>query len=108
MLDLPGKTAVVTGAGSVGPGWGNGKATAVLVARQGAAVFAIDRDQAAVDETRRLIEAAGGTCVAHRADMTASDQVEAAIAACLARFGRIDILVNNVGGSAPGDPVTMT
>lgn len=107
MLDLPGKTAVVTGAGSVGPGWGNGKATAVLLARQGATVFAIDRDQAAADETRALIEKEGGTCVAHRCNMTVADQVEAAMAACVARFGRIDILINNVGGSAPGDPVTM-
>jgi NAD(P)-dependent dehydrogenase (short-subunit alcohol dehydrogenase family) len=108
MLDLPGKTAIVTGAGSVGPGWGNGKATAVLLARQGAAVFAIDRDQAAADETRGLIEQAGGRCVAWRADMTVSDQVEAAVAECLKQFGRVDILVNNVGGSAPGDPVTMS
>jgi len=108
MLDLPSKVAIVTGAGSIGPGWGNGKATAVLLARQGAKLFAIDRNLAAAEETRGLIEKEKGTCVAHQCDMTASADVEAAVAACLARFGRIDILVNNVGGSAPGDPVTMT
>ena len=108
MLDLPGKVAMVTGAGSIGPGWGNGKATAVLLARQGAKLFAIDRNLAAAEETRGLIEKEKGACVAHHCDMTVSAEVEAAVAACLARFGRIDILVNNVGGSAPGDPVTMT
>src|SRR5579862_817227 len=108
MLDLPGKVALVTGAGSIGAGWGNGKATAVLLARQGAKVFAIDRNLAAAEETRRLIEQEKGACVAHQCDMTVSAEVEAAVAACVARFGRIDILVNNVGGSAPGDPVAMT
>ncbi len=107
MLSLVGKVAVVTGAGSVGPGWGNGKATAVLLARQGAAVFAIDVEPGAVAETRGIIEGEGGACVAHRCDMLASDEVEAAMAACRDRFGRLDLLVNNVGGSHPGGPVDM-
>jgi NAD(P)-dependent dehydrogenase (short-subunit alcohol dehydrogenase family) len=104
---LDGKVALVTGAGSVGPGWGNGKATAVLLARAGAQVFGIDITESAAAETRDLIAAEGGTAIAHRCDMLVAEQVEAAVAACIARFGRIDILVNNVGGSAPGDPVTM-
>ena len=108
MLDLSGKVAMVTGAGSVGPGWGNGKATAVLLARQGAKLFGLDRELAAAEETRGLIEKEGNVAVAHRANMTVAAEVEAAVAACLARFGRIDILINNVGGSAPGDPVTMS
>lgn len=107
MLSLTGKVAVVTGAGSVGPGWGNGKATAVLLARQGAAVFAIDLEPEAVAETRRLIEDEGGTCLSHRCDMLSSDQVEAAMAACRDRLGRLDLLVNNVGGSQPGGPADM-
>ena len=107
MLRLAGKVAVVTGAGSVGPGWGNGKATAVLLARQGAAVFAVDIAPEAVAETQRLIESEGGTCVPHRCDMLDSDEVAAAMAACRDRFGRIDLLVNNVGGSHPGGPVDM-
>jgi NAD(P)-dependent dehydrogenase (short-subunit alcohol dehydrogenase family) len=107
VLDLPGKIAIVAGAGSVGPGWGNGKAIAVLLARQGAALFAIDINEEAANETRRLIEREGGRCAVHRCDMTAAHEVEAAVDACLKRFGRVDILVNNVGGSAPGDPATM-
>ncbi len=107
MLDLTGKVAFVTGAGSVGPGWGNGKATAVLLARQGAQVFALDIEPAAVAETAAIIEGEGGTCATHVCDMLVAEAVEAAVAACLARFGRIDILVNNVGGSHPGGPVDM-
>jgi NAD(P)-dependent dehydrogenase (short-subunit alcohol dehydrogenase family) len=112
MLDLTGKTAFITGAGSVGEAkgdtaWGNGRATAVLMARQGARIFALDINPAAVAETGRLIEAEGGTCATRTCDMTVAAEVEAAVAECLARFGRIDILVNNVGGSAPGDAVTM-
>ena len=108
MLSLKGKIAIVAGAGSVGPGWGNGKATATLLARQGASVFAIDRVTEAVEETRRIIEGEGGVCVTHVCDVTDASALEKAVAAALERFGRIDILVNNVGGSAPGDPVAMT
>ena len=57
MLDLTGKVAIVTGAGSVGPGWGNGRATATLLARQGASVLLVDVVEAAVQETRKTIEA---------------------------------------------------
>jgi len=108
MLDFKGKVAMVAGAGSVGPGWGNGRAAAVLFARQGAAVFCLDLNAEAVVETRRLIEAEGGTCLAQACNLTSAKEVEAAVQACLARFGRIDVLVNNVGGSAPGDPVAMS
>jgi NAD(P)-dependent dehydrogenase (short-subunit alcohol dehydrogenase family) len=107
MLDMSGKVAIVTGAGSVGPGWGNGKATATLLARQGASVFLVDIVAAAAEETRAIIEAEGGTAEAYQADMLDAAQVAAMAQACLDRFGRIDVLVNNVGGSAPGDAVTM-
>jgi NAD(P)-dependent dehydrogenase (short-subunit alcohol dehydrogenase family) len=100
--------AIVTGAGSVGPGWGNGKATAVLLARQGASVFLVDINQEAAEETHRIIEGEGGRGAPHRCDMLIASEVEAMARACLARFGRIDVLVNNVGGSAPGDAVTMS
>jgi NAD(P)-dependent dehydrogenase (short-subunit alcohol dehydrogenase family) len=73
MFSLAWKVAVVAGAGSVGPGWGNGKATAALLARQGAAVFAIDVEPDALAATERLIAETGGTCVAHRCDMLDSD-----------------------------------
>jgi len=108
MLSMVGKVAVVTGAGSVGPGWGNGRATATLLARQGASVFLIDINDDAVQETRSVIENEGGTCAVHRCDMMVSAEVAEMVQACLNRFKRIDVLVNNVGGSAPGDPVTMT
>ena len=108
MLDFTGKVAFVTGCGSVGPGWGNGKATAVLLARRGAKVFGTDIVLQAAEETRAIIEKEGGTCVVRACDMTQSDQVKAAVDACVEQFGRIDVLVNNVGGSAPGDPVSMS
>jgi NAD(P)-dependent dehydrogenase (short-subunit alcohol dehydrogenase family) len=107
MLSMAGKVAIVTGAGSVGPGWGNGKATATLLARQGASVFLIDIDEAAVNETRGIITGEGGICATHRCNMMSSNDVAAMVQACLARFKRVDVLVNNVGGSAPGDPVSM-
>lgn len=105
---LQDKIALVTGAGSVGPGWGNGKATATLFAREGAKVFAVDRNPEAVEETRGIIEAEGGTCVAHATDVTKNGNVKAMVETCLGAFGRIDILYNNVGGSAPGGPVEMS
>ena len=104
---LKDKVALVTGAGSIAPGWGNGKATAVLFAREGAQVFAVDKNPAAAKETRGLIADEGGTCVAHQADVTENGQVQAMVEACLEAFGRIDVLHNNVGGSVPGGPVDM-
>ncbi len=103
---LAGKVAIVTGAGSVGPGWGNGRAAAVIFAREGAQVFGVDRDLAAMDETAARIEA-GGTFIPYACDVMDSTAVAAMAAACIERFGRIDILVNNVGGSAAGGPVEM-
>ena len=106
-MRLKDKVAIVTGAGSIGPGWGNGKATATLLARQGASVFLVDINAAAAEETRQIIAGEGSACAVHRCDMIIAAEVQEMVQACLARFGRIDILVNNVGGSAPGDPVSM-
>jgi NAD(P)-dependent dehydrogenase (short-subunit alcohol dehydrogenase family) len=108
MLRLDGKVAFVSGAGSVGQGWGNGKATAVLLARQGAQIFGTDVREEAAAETRDLILGEGGACAVRACDMTCAAEVEAAVAECRAKFGRIDILVNNVGGSAPGNAATMS
>ena len=107
MASLSGKVAIVTGAGSVGPGWGNGKATAVLLAREGASVFLLDIVEDAVRETAQIIRGEGGTCELAVVDMLVAAEVEGAVQACLDRFGRLDILVNNVGGSHPGSPVDM-
>jgi NAD(P)-dependent dehydrogenase (short-subunit alcohol dehydrogenase family) len=108
MLDLKGKVAFVAGAGSVGEGWGNGRATAVLLARQGAKVFGTDISVQALAGTTAAMEKEGHPgWVARTCNMTVSEDVKTAVAECVQHFGRIDILVNNIGGSAPGDPVAM-
>ncbi|MDQ5848045.1 MAG: SDR family oxidoreductase [Pseudomonadota bacterium] len=101
---LAAKVAVVAGAGSVAEGWSNGKATAVLFAREGAKVFAIDADAARARDTVQAILAEGGEAVAHTADVSVEREVADAVAACSARFGRIDVLFNNVGMQAVGGP----
>ena len=75
MLSMKGKVAIVTGAGSVGPGWGNGKATATLLARQGAELFLVDINEDAVRETQSIIHAEGGTAHLHHCDMTIAADV---------------------------------
>ena len=105
---LEDKAAIVMGAGAVGPGWGNGRATAVLFAREGAKVLVADRDRAAAEETGRLIREDGGECAIALADVTEKASVAAAVEACLDSFGRLDILHNNVGGSVPGGPTEIT
>lgn len=102
---LKGKVAIVTGAGSVGPGWGNGKATAVLFAREGAKVFAVDMNLAAVEETKGIIDQEGGQCTVDKADVSKSDEVKAMVERCIETYGRIDILHNNVGIVVVGGPV---
>ncbi|MEX0923249.1 MAG: SDR family NAD(P)-dependent oxidoreductase [Rhodovibrionaceae bacterium] len=102
---LKGRVAMVVGAGSSGPGWGNGKAAAALFAREGAQVFCIDVNQAAAEETVEIIRGEGGEATACRADVSKADQVEAAVAACLEAYGRIDVLENNVGILKVGGPV---
>lgn len=105
---LEGKVAIVTGAGSVGPGWGNGRAAAVLFAREGAKVAIVDRDEAAATETARLIEGEGHACMVATADVTSLASVEAMVAAVMEKFQRVDVLLNNVGGSLTGGPVEMS
>ena len=83
MLSMKDKVAIVTGAGSIGPGWGNGKATATLLARQGASVFLVDINEAAADETRQIIEGEGGTCAVHHCDMLIAAEVQEMVQACL-------------------------
>jgi NAD(P)-dependent dehydrogenase (short-subunit alcohol dehydrogenase family) len=102
------KVALVFGAGSVGPGWGNGKATATLFAREGAKVVAVDVNLAAAEETQRIIAEEGGTCIALQADVTQSDQIGIVVAETLRRHGRIDILQNNVGITEMGGPVELS
>ena len=108
MQRLKGKTAMVVGAGSIGPGWGNGKATAVTFAREGAQVFCVDRNAAAAEETAGIIAAEGGKAAAFTADASRAADVEAMVAACLKTYGRIDVLDNNVGIAEMGSVVEVT
>ncbi|PZN14077.1 MAG: 3-oxoacyl-ACP reductase [Proteobacteria bacterium] len=107
MQRLAGKVALIVGAGSVGPGWGNGRAISVLFAREGAKVFGADKSIDAAAETKRLAEAEGHTIAIGEVDVTNPESIKAMVDACLQTYGRIDVLVNNVGGSAPGDVVSM-
>ena len=108
MVDrLKGKIALVVGAGSVGPGWGNGKATAVAFAREGARVFCTDINPDAAEETARIIGSEGGEAVAYRADVSKAADVIAMVEACTAAYGRIDVLDNNVGIAEIGGVVEV-
>ena len=105
---LQDKIAIVSGAGSVGPGWGNGRATAVRFAEEGAKVFAVDRDAERLRETVERARESGGIIETCSCDVTRSEAVAAMVRACVDKWGRIDVLVNIVGGSAPGGPVEMS
>ena len=94
---LEGRVAIVSGAGAIGPGWGNGKASAVLYAREGAKAFCVDLNEAAAAETAEIIRGAGGEATAWTSDVSDGAAVAAMVAACRERYGRIDILHNNVG-----------
>jgi NAD(P)-dependent dehydrogenase (short-subunit alcohol dehydrogenase family) len=95
---LAGKTAVVVGAGQTpGETIGNGRATAITFAREGARVFAVDRDEESLDETVRMIREAGGDAIAHVASIGAEDVCHDLVAAAQSALGRIDVLHNNVG-----------
>ncbi|HWW48129.1 MAG TPA: glucose 1-dehydrogenase [Xanthobacteraceae bacterium] len=107
MARLKGKTALVVGAGSSGPGWGNGKATAAVFAREGASVFCVDRNGDAAAETVSLIRAEGGEAEAFTADVAKAREIEAMVGACLNRYGRIDVLDNNVGIAEVGSVVDV-
>ena len=102
-----GKAIIVTGAGSIGPGVGNGKAASILYAREGGRVLLVDRDLAAAQETARTIQAEGGQAVIHVCDVTSSAECRQMADACLEAFGAVDVLHNNVGIIIPGGPVEL-
>src|SRR5438876_10860767 len=94
---LDGKIAIVTGAGSRGPGLGNGKAAAMLFAREGARVLCVDVATERAEETVGLVRADGGEAEAFAADVTRPDDCRAMVAAAVERLGGLDVLHNNVG-----------
>ena len=104
---LKGKIAIVFGAGSVGPGWGNGKATAALFARNGARVVCVDINRTAADETAEIILGEGGRASAHACDATDSRAVAELVADVVNAHGRIDVLHNNVGYATMGGPIEL-
>jgi NAD(P)-dependent dehydrogenase (short-subunit alcohol dehydrogenase family) len=99
---LQGKVAVIMGAGSVAPGIGNGRAAAILFAREGAKVFAVDVNAAALEDTRQAVAAEGNDIQCFVGDVSDPESVQAVTRACVQRFGTINVLMNNVGIMTPG------
>ena len=107
-LRLEGKVAIVTGAGSSGPGIGNGRATATLFAREGAKVLLADVTEERAAETLEMIQAEGGVASTVQADVTDAADCERMVEVCIERYGRLDILDNNVGISRRGTVVEVS
>ena len=99
---VKGKVAIVTGAGSIGPGIGNGKAAAIVYAREGARVMLADYNLEAAEETKDLIKEEGGDCITFKADVSKSNDCKSIIEKCIQTYDRVDILHNNVGIEIPG------
>src|SRR5690242_899767 len=93
---MRGKVVLVVGAGSALEGWGNGKAAAVLYAREGASVLLADMSEAAVASTKQEIDNEGGRSVVFIGNVTSVHNVESMVTRCIEEYGRIDVLHNNV------------
>jgi NAD(P)-dependent dehydrogenase (short-subunit alcohol dehydrogenase family) len=106
-MRLKDKVAIVVGAGSIRPGMGNGKATAILFAREGAKVVAADRNLDAAKETVGIIRNEGGEAIAVKADVTRESDAKSLIEMTMAKYGRLDILFNNVGIAEGGIGLTV-
>ena len=107
MLNLDGKTAIVSGCGSEGEGWGNGRAIATLLARQGAKVIGTDLNYKAAKNTQDFILKENNKCEIHEVNMSNKKDVESFFKNVTNQHQKINILVNNVGRSEPGDPEVM-
>jgi len=106
---VEGKAAIVVGGGqTAGQTVGNGRATAIVLAREGARVLVVDRHKSSAQDTVDLIHAEGGEAWAHEADTTDEEAARGLVTAALARFGRLDILHNNVGASLALGDATAT
>lgn len=100
---LDGKVAIVTGAGALDDGIGNGRAAAILLAVSGAKVLCVDRDLTLAKRTVTMIEEAGGDALACEADVTQASDCDAMVSAATRRWARLDILDNNVGIGSRGN-----
>jgi NAD(P)-dependent dehydrogenase (short-subunit alcohol dehydrogenase family) len=107
-LRLENKVAIVTGGGSVASGIGNGRAAAILFAREGAKVMIVDIKQAAAEETLEAIKKEGGEAEIFAADVSKAKDCQAIVKRVLDRWGKLDILDNNVGISGPGSVVEVS
>src|SRR5258706_3172216 len=105
---LRARTGMVVGGAWIGRGWGNGKATAVTFAREGAQVFCVDRNAAAAEETVKIIASEGGKATPFTSDVSRAGDVEAMVAGCVKTYGRIDVLDNNVGIAEMGSVVEVS
>jgi NAD(P)-dependent dehydrogenase (short-subunit alcohol dehydrogenase family) len=101
------KVALIVGAGCVGPGWGNGRACAAIFASEGAQVVAADIDKEALEQTLNLVRQDRGQIEGLLCDVTSAESVKKLVAKTVNQFGRIDVLVNVVGGSRPGGAAEM-
>ncbi len=102
---LDGKVAIVTGAGALDDGIGNGRAAAILLARAGAWVMVVDRDEVAAARTVELIESEGGTAIAGVGDVTIEEDCRTLVTKAVDTWGRLDVLDNNVGIGSRGSVV---
>lgn len=107
-LRLEGKAAIVTGAGSSGEIMGNGKATAILFAREGAKVLLVDNQEGRAAQTLEIITSEGGEASVFAADVSRADDCEAMVQTAVERYGRLDILHNNVGIGGSGTVVEVS
>ena len=105
---LEGKVAIITGAGSSGPGVGNGKAAAVLFAREGAKVLLVDAISERAEETLAMIDQEGGEASVFEANVIKAQECQRMVDVAMERYGRLDILDNNVGISRRGTVVEIS
>src|SRR5690625_7176951 len=107
MFRLDGKVAIVTGCGSIGDSLSNGRAISLALARQGAIVYGLDRNLESAQETQARIEKEGGTCHEQTCDATRPEERHTDMHDCNTQPGRLDVLVNSVGASLTGEPLSM-
>src|SRR5262249_55654815 len=105
---LAGKVAIVTGAAPQSPGIGNGSATAILFAREGATVILVNRSLSHAQTLQHTIEQEGGICAMYAADVSQAADVQRLVETVIQQYGKLDILVNNVGIFVPGTLETIT